>query len=301
MGDPPYAPLEGRVKAVMKVVNRHADRMGRKVMVAFNISDDNDAMRRHHDLVVKEVGAVNQILQGFAPAVMSGAMPWEVVKEMIMVVARRSKMGSAVEDALEKMQAPNPPQDPNAGKVQADMQMQQQQMQHEAQLEQMKAQLADQQHQRELQANMQAEQQKAQLQAQVQQHAQEVQAKQTEQQNQLEAQRAQLEAELSAQLEREKQAGTLEIERMKLAEARYKVDADNATQIEVAELAAHVQAASIQSQADTAAATAKTGEGDDGGKKLATATNEALIQLVEHLGRPRKVTRGADGLIAEIG
>ena len=56
MGDPPYAPLEGRVKAVMKVVNRHADRMGRKVMVAFNISDDIDAMRRHHDLVVKEGG-----------------------------------------------------------------------------------------------------------------------------------------------------------------------------------------------------------------------------------------------------
>jgi ribulose-bisphosphate carboxylase large chain len=56
MGNPPYAPLEARVKAVMKVVNRHADRMGRKVMVAFNISDDIDAMRRHHDLVVREGG-----------------------------------------------------------------------------------------------------------------------------------------------------------------------------------------------------------------------------------------------------
>ena len=56
IGDPPYAPLETRVKAVMKVVNRHADRMGRKPMVAFNISDDVDAMRRHHDLVVKEGG-----------------------------------------------------------------------------------------------------------------------------------------------------------------------------------------------------------------------------------------------------
>jgi ribulose-bisphosphate carboxylase large chain len=56
MGDPPYAPLKTRVKAVMKVVNRHADRMGRKVMVAFNISDDIDAMRRHHDLVVSEGG-----------------------------------------------------------------------------------------------------------------------------------------------------------------------------------------------------------------------------------------------------
>jgi ribulose-bisphosphate carboxylase large chain len=56
MGNPPYAPLEARVKAVMKVVNRHAHRMGRKVMFAFNISDDIDAMRRHHDLVVKEGG-----------------------------------------------------------------------------------------------------------------------------------------------------------------------------------------------------------------------------------------------------
>ncbi len=56
IGDPPYAPLEARVKAVMAVVNRHADRLGRKPMVAFNISDDVDAMRRHHDLVVREGG-----------------------------------------------------------------------------------------------------------------------------------------------------------------------------------------------------------------------------------------------------
>ena len=56
IGNPPYAPLEARVKAVMKVVNKHADRMGRKVMVAFNISDDIDEMRRHHDMVVREGG-----------------------------------------------------------------------------------------------------------------------------------------------------------------------------------------------------------------------------------------------------
>jgi ribulose-bisphosphate carboxylase large chain len=56
MGDPPYAPLEARVRAVMAVVERHADRMGRKVMVAFNISDDADAMLRHHDFVVRHGG-----------------------------------------------------------------------------------------------------------------------------------------------------------------------------------------------------------------------------------------------------
>ena len=55
-GDPAYAPLAERVRAVMAVVNRHADRTGRKTMVAFNISDDAEAMLRHHDMVVREGG-----------------------------------------------------------------------------------------------------------------------------------------------------------------------------------------------------------------------------------------------------
>jgi len=55
-GNPAYAPLADRVRAVMRVVNRHADRTGRKVMVAFNISDESDAMLRHHDMIVGEGG-----------------------------------------------------------------------------------------------------------------------------------------------------------------------------------------------------------------------------------------------------
>jgi ribulose-bisphosphate carboxylase large chain len=52
----PHSPLDARVKAVMRVVNAHADRTGKKVMVAFNISDDVDAMRRHHDTVLAHGG-----------------------------------------------------------------------------------------------------------------------------------------------------------------------------------------------------------------------------------------------------
>src|SRR5215211_6043613 len=37
MGDPPHCPFEERVKAVMAVVRRRADRTGRKAMFAFNI------------------------------------------------------------------------------------------------------------------------------------------------------------------------------------------------------------------------------------------------------------------------
>ncbi len=56
MADPPHSPLRKRVEAVMAVIRRHADRTGRKVMFAFNITDELDAMRRHHDAVVRAGG-----------------------------------------------------------------------------------------------------------------------------------------------------------------------------------------------------------------------------------------------------
>ncbi len=51
MADPPHSPLEQRVDAVMRVINSHADRSGKKVMYAFNISDELDAMQRHYEKV----------------------------------------------------------------------------------------------------------------------------------------------------------------------------------------------------------------------------------------------------------
>lgn len=54
--NPDIAPLAKRVPAVMKVIRAHRDRTGRSVMVAFNITDETDAMRRHADLVAVEGG-----------------------------------------------------------------------------------------------------------------------------------------------------------------------------------------------------------------------------------------------------
>jgi ribulose-bisphosphate carboxylase large chain len=56
MADPPHCPLEQRVAACMRVVNELADRTGKKIMYAFNISDELDAMYRHHDTVLKHGG-----------------------------------------------------------------------------------------------------------------------------------------------------------------------------------------------------------------------------------------------------
>jgi ribulose-bisphosphate carboxylase large chain len=55
--DPEHAPLAARVPAVMAEVRRHRERTGRQVMVAFNITDETDAMRRHADLVAREGGS----------------------------------------------------------------------------------------------------------------------------------------------------------------------------------------------------------------------------------------------------
>jgi ribulose-bisphosphate carboxylase large chain len=56
IANPPYSPLEKRVEAVMRVVNEQADKTGKKVMVAFNITGEIDEMRRHHDVVFKAGG-----------------------------------------------------------------------------------------------------------------------------------------------------------------------------------------------------------------------------------------------------
>lgn len=54
--DGPHCPLADRVAAVMRVINDLADRTGKKVMFAFNITDDLDAMLRHHDCVLAAGG-----------------------------------------------------------------------------------------------------------------------------------------------------------------------------------------------------------------------------------------------------
>jgi ribulose-bisphosphate carboxylase large chain len=54
--DGAVCPFEERVRAVMPVIRAHAERTGRKVMYAFNLTGEVDEMRRRHDLVLAEGG-----------------------------------------------------------------------------------------------------------------------------------------------------------------------------------------------------------------------------------------------------
>ncbi len=54
--DGPHCPFDERVRAVMAVVNAHADRTGKKPMFAFNLTGDLGEMRRRHDHVLAHGG-----------------------------------------------------------------------------------------------------------------------------------------------------------------------------------------------------------------------------------------------------
>ncbi len=53
----PHCPFEDRVAEVMRVINMHADRTGKKVMYAFNVTGTLDDMLLQHDMVVKHGGS----------------------------------------------------------------------------------------------------------------------------------------------------------------------------------------------------------------------------------------------------
>lgn len=52
--DGPHCPFEERLSAVMRVLNAHADRTGKRVMYAVNITGEIDEMLRRHERVVAE-------------------------------------------------------------------------------------------------------------------------------------------------------------------------------------------------------------------------------------------------------
>lgn len=54
--DGPVCPFDDRVRAVMAVIRDHAERTGKKVMYAFNLTGEVDEMRARHDLVLREGG-----------------------------------------------------------------------------------------------------------------------------------------------------------------------------------------------------------------------------------------------------
>lgn len=59
--DGPVCPFDERARRVMDVIRRHADRSGKTVMYAFNLTGELDEMRRRHDLLLSLGGAAAMV------------------------------------------------------------------------------------------------------------------------------------------------------------------------------------------------------------------------------------------------
>lgn len=120
--------------------------------------------------IAEVMNAISQFLNGIAPMVENGSMPFEVAKEMLLVIVRRFRFGPKIEDVLEKMQAPQPKADPNAqAKMEAEKlkaQLQQQQHQQDMELSRQEMEFKKEEHRlrmMELAAKIQAQEQMGQI------------------------------------------------------------------------------------------------------------------------------------------
>ena len=185
--------------------------MARNFVITIETSSSilDDAQNDKAD-VAEFMNALSQFMNGIAPMIADGTLPFEAAKAMLLAVTKRFNFGQEVEDELVKMAAPESKADPAAEKAQAEMQRDKQ--------------LAD----IELQGK-QAD----------------VQFKQAEVQGKMELMQAQMEFEREKiQLEREK----LQIERERLRMELEKMQMEMGMQAQTAQFEAEAAAADQQTQ-----------------------------------------------------
>lgn len=64
-----------------------------------------------HKNINEMMTVLGQLLNGLTPLVVSGAMPFDVVRSLLLVIARRYRFGAEIEDHIKAMQPPKPPDD----------------------------------------------------------------------------------------------------------------------------------------------------------------------------------------------
>lgn len=230
---PPPPPQPPNVVTWDAVIRVMSDNVSRDYTIDIETDSTLSAIQDNDmDALKNLLGGMAQLIQGFGPAVQAGAIPIEVVKELMGVVVRRAKLGSAVEDAFDKLKQPAPPPDPHK----AEMEKQQAQMQSQMQIEQMKAQLGAQKSQVEIEAKLKMDQMAAQHDMMVEQQKQQMQAAQIQHQNELEAQRKQMELILDARLDAQKAAYDQHMQNNQMEFDRWKAELDASTKLAIAEL-----------------------------------------------------------------
>jgi hypothetical protein len=248
------------------------------------------------------VQAIGLFLGQALPMVQQAPEMLPMMSEMLLFLVRRYRAGrgleSAIEQAMKSLQAKaqqaqqQPPQNPEMMKLQAEQQAEQMRMQAQAQTEQMK-----------MQAQAQLEQAKAQLDMQMQ----EAKAQADMQLEQMKEQFALQLANNELQVKAREMQGKEEYE-------RWKAELDAATKVLVARIGANPGVDLQMLEAEQAASekiTQELGVGvqnavmqmaqiADNMANLHGQTMQGIGEAVKKLGAPKKVVRGADGLVIGV-
>ena len=245
------------------------------------------------------VQAIGLFLGQALPMVQQAPEMLPMMSEMLLFLVRRYRAGrgleSAIEQAMKSLQAKaqqaqqQPPQNPEMMKLQAEQQAEQMRMQASAQSEQMK-----------MQAQAQLEQGKAQLEMQMQ----EAKAQADMQLEQMKEQFAQQVANNELQVKAREMQGKEEYE-------RWKAELDAATKIMVARIGSNpgvdlpvveAAAAQITNELGGTILTAmdKMTALHDNMANLHGETMQNIGQAMNRLAAPKKVIRGADGLVIGV-
>jgi hypothetical protein len=114
-----------------------------KIDIETNSTIDAEATQDKQD-IAELLNSVSQFLNGVAPLIEKGVLPFEIAKEMLLSVSRRYTFGPQLEDALNMMQAPpkeddkpDPAEEAKLAQIQAQGELQTQKGQIEMQTMQM--------------------------------------------------------------------------------------------------------------------------------------------------------------------
>ena len=260
---------------------------------------DEQADKQNATEAVKIIG---DFLASSLPMVHQAPEMLPMMSEMLLFLVRRYRAGrgleTAIEQAMKALQAKaqqaqaQPPQNPEIMKLQAEQQAEQMRMQAQAQGDQMK-----------LQAEAQLAQAKAQLEMQMQQ----AQTNADMQLEQMKEQFAQQIANNELQVKAREMQGREEYE-------RWKAELDAATKVLVARIGANPGIDLPLMEAQQAASekiTQELGVGvqsavmqmaqiADNMANLHGQTMQGIGEAVKKLGAPKKVVRGADGLVIGV-
>ena len=260
---------------------------------------DEQADKQNATEAVKVIGS---FLESSLPMVSQAPEMLPMMSEMLLFLVRRYRAGrgleTAIEQAMKALQAKaqqaqaQPPQNPEIMKLQAEQQAEQMRMQAQAQGDQMK-----------LQAEAQLAQAKAQLEMQMQQ----AQTNADMQLEQMKEQFAQQIANNELQVKAREMQGREEYE-------RWKAELDAATKVLVARIGANPGIDLPLMEAQQAASekiTQELGVGvqsavmqmaqiADNMANLHGQTMQGIGEAVKKLGAPKKVVRGADGLVIGV-